>query len=112
MNKIRNSIFGYHRQTVDNIIKEKDSLISLQQNDIDYLRYENQTLHNRMRQTQNQSDLDKLDATSKESTQNSQNSVNQNKSTQKTSTQNSTDNKKSTNISANKAKPQQNQPQM
>lgn len=44
MDKIKNSLFGYNRTEVNNMISQKDNLIKTQQQDIDYLRQENQEL--------------------------------------------------------------------
>lgn len=40
MNNIPSSFIGYNKQAVNQIIKEKDNKLSLQQKDIDYLRNE------------------------------------------------------------------------
>lgn len=40
MNNIPSSFMGYNKQTVNQIIKEKDNKLSLQQEDINYLRNE------------------------------------------------------------------------
>ena len=41
MDNIRNSIWGYNKQDVRDLIYEKDLLIDSQQKDIEYLRAEN-----------------------------------------------------------------------
>lgn len=40
MNNIPSSFMGYNKQAVNQIIKEKDNKLSLQQEDINYLRNE------------------------------------------------------------------------
>lgn len=40
MDKIPNSFLGYNKKVVDDMIKEKDNKLSVQQKDINYLRKE------------------------------------------------------------------------
>lgn len=44
MENIRNSIWGYHKQDVRDLIFEKDIIIDSQRKDIEYLRAENARL--------------------------------------------------------------------
>jgi len=50
MDNIRNSVWGYNKQDVRDLIYEKDLLIDSQQKDIEYLRAENLKLTQKVTQ--------------------------------------------------------------
>lgn len=56
MEKIPSSLLGYDKKTVDNILKEKNSKLNCQQNDIEYLRSEITKLEKRLFKQKNSSE--------------------------------------------------------
>lgn len=56
MEKIPSSLLGYNKKTVDNILKEKNSKLNCQQNDIEYLRSEITKLEKRLFKQKNSSE--------------------------------------------------------
>lgn len=52
MENIKRSLFGYNRTMVDSAMKEKDTMISTQQHDIEYLQDENKKLKQKMENMQ------------------------------------------------------------
>ena len=51
---IPSSLIGYNKQTVNEIIKQKDTVLHTQQEDINYLRKENLKLKTQLKKQDNQ----------------------------------------------------------